>query len=85
MGVSLVLKCRQYSPEKITENMECEIMHVVVEEARDSYRHALPSSVPLIAVMGALAPKPIVTGLEKGECPTRNSLAYEPPCRIPPP
>ena len=55
VGVSLVLNCRQYSPEKITENMECEIMHVVVEEARESYRHALRSSVPLIAVVDALA------------------------------
>ena len=29
---------RNYSPEKITENVECEIMHVVVEEARESYK-----------------------------------------------
>ena len=32
------LPCRLYSQEKIRENLECEIMHVVVEEARDSYR-----------------------------------------------
>ena len=32
------LPCRLYNEEKIQENLECEIMHVVVEEARDSYR-----------------------------------------------
>jgi len=32
------LQKRNYSAEKINENMECEIMHVVVEEAHDSYK-----------------------------------------------
>lgn len=29
---------RGYSQKKITENIECEIMQVIVEEARDSYK-----------------------------------------------
>ncbi|KAI8815664.1 P-loop containing nucleoside triphosphate hydrolase protein [Fimicolochytrium jonesii] len=31
------LEKRNYPPKKITENIECEIMQVVLEEARDSY------------------------------------------------
>ena len=31
------LERRGYSERKIQENVECEIMHVVVEEARESY------------------------------------------------
>ena len=29
---------RNYSQAKIKENVQCEIMHVCVEEARESYR-----------------------------------------------
>jgi adenylate kinase len=29
--------CRGYSAKKIEENMECEIMQVVLEEAREGY------------------------------------------------
>ena len=32
------VSCRGYSKKKLSENMECEIMHVIVEEARESYR-----------------------------------------------
>lgn len=32
------LEKRGYSTDKITENIECEIMHIVEEEARESYR-----------------------------------------------
>ena len=31
------LEARQYSPFKISENLQCEIMQVVLDEARDSY------------------------------------------------
>lgn len=40
VAINLVFKCRGYSEKKIQENVECEIMHVVEEEARDSYRCA---------------------------------------------
>ena len=30
--------CSAYSAQKIRENVQCEIMHVIVEEASDSYR-----------------------------------------------
>lgn len=30
--------CRNYSADKVAENLECEIMHVAVEEALESYR-----------------------------------------------
>ena len=33
---------REYTERKLTENIECEIMHVVVEEAYESYRYAMP-------------------------------------------
>ena len=32
------LQGRGYRPEKVQENVQCEIMNVVVEEARSSYR-----------------------------------------------
>lgn len=35
---------RSYSDEKIAENMECEIMHIIVEEALESYRYSRPFS-----------------------------------------
>lgn len=35
---------RDYSERKLTENVECEIMHVVVEEAHESYRYSMKSS-----------------------------------------
>ncbi|KAK9804668.1 hypothetical protein WJX73_007626 [Symbiochloris irregularis] len=35
------LEKRGYSQAKITENVECEIMHVIVEEAFDSYKREL--------------------------------------------
>ncbi len=41
MRKDTVLLRRLYSEEKLRENLECEIMHVVVEEARDSYRSGL--------------------------------------------
>jgi broad-specificity NMP kinase len=31
------LQTRKYSEKKIQENVECEIMHVILEEALDSY------------------------------------------------
>jgi hypothetical protein len=30
--------CRAYSEKKVSENVECEIMQVVLEEAHDSYK-----------------------------------------------
>lgn len=42
------LQARGYSEKKLTENIECEIMQVLQEEARESYReeivHVLPSN-----------------------------------------
>lgn len=32
------LEKRGYGRKKIQENVECEIMHVIVEEARESYK-----------------------------------------------
>ncbi|EFN56289.1 hypothetical protein CHLNCDRAFT_144675 [Chlorella variabilis] len=44
------LEKRGYSRKKIQDNVQCEIMHVIVEEASDSYReeivHVLQSSTP---------------------------------------
>lgn len=41
------LEKRGYSTKKLQENVQCEIMHVIAEEARESYRtdivHALQS------------------------------------------
>eukprot|EP00955_Chlamydomonas_euryale_P055008 356004-Chlamydomonas_euryale.AAC.1 len=31
--------CRGYADNKIRENVECEIMQVVMEEARESYKY----------------------------------------------
>jgi len=36
---------RGYSQKKVSGNVECEIMHVIVEEARESYRWP-PAPVP---------------------------------------
>ena len=44
------VKCRGYSEKKIQENVECEIMHVVEEEARDSYRYAADNANHMVAV-----------------------------------
>mmetsp|Transcript_41785 Transcript_41785/g.69795 ORF Transcript_41785/g.69795 Transcript_41785/m.69795 type:complete len:174 (-) Transcript_41785:38-559(-) len=35
------LQARGYSEKKLQENMECEIMQVVLEEARESYKHEI--------------------------------------------
>ena len=35
------LQARGYSKKKLDENMECEIMQVVLEAARDSYAHEI--------------------------------------------
>jgi len=32
---------RGYEGRKLQENMECEIMHVIIEEARESYREEI--------------------------------------------
>ena len=32
---------RNYSQKKITENVECEIMQVLLEEAQDSYKEEI--------------------------------------------
>ena len=38
------LEARGYLPAKVSENVQCEIMNVVVEEARASYRQASSSA-----------------------------------------
>lgn len=42
------LEKRGYSEKKIQENVQCEIMHVIAEEARESYEeecvHVVPSN-----------------------------------------
>ena len=38
MSFGMLCACRGYAQKKITENVECEIMHVIVQEAMDSYR-----------------------------------------------
>ncbi|KAK9828514.1 hypothetical protein WJX72_000496 [[Myrmecia] bisecta] len=40
------LEKRGYSQKKITENVECEIMHVIAEEARESYRAEIVQILP---------------------------------------
>jgi len=35
------LSLRGYKGRKLNENIECEIMHVIVEEARESYREEI--------------------------------------------
>ncbi|KAL1915552.1 uncharacterized protein VTP21DRAFT_6676 [Calcarisporiella thermophila] len=40
------LKARGYSQRKITENIECEIMQVVLEEARESYAEEIVVELP---------------------------------------
>eukprot|EP00887_Chlorella_sp_A99_P004202 scaffold15.g4202.t1 len=46
------LERRGYAAAKIRGNVECEIMHAIVEEARESYRHA---GLPLCASRGVAA------------------------------
>lgn len=43
---------RGYSQKKVSGNVECEIMHVIAEEARESYRCAADASAS--ATAGAL-------------------------------
>lgn len=38
MSLNGAWACRGYPQKKISENVECEIMHVIVQEAMDSYR-----------------------------------------------
>lgn len=38
------LEKRGYEPKKISENVQCEIMAVIVEEARESYRCLSPGA-----------------------------------------
>eukprot|EP00891_Asterochloris_glomerata_P003006 jgi/Astpho2/3006/Aster-03315 len=40
------LEKRGYSKKKLSENMECEIMNVIVEEARGSYREEVVQVLP---------------------------------------
>ena len=49
---ALSVPCRGYSKKKLSENMECEIMHVIVEEARESYRWAACCMTPSRLVVG---------------------------------
>lgn len=37
---------RGYSQRKVTENIECEIMQVVLEEARESYKPEIVIELP---------------------------------------
>jgi broad-specificity NMP kinase len=37
----LCLSSRGYSEVKVRENVECEIMQVVLDEARESYDHSI--------------------------------------------
>ena len=54
--------CRGYHQKKIAENVECEIMHVIVEEARESYRWAKLAGIPpfIILEAGKLTQRPIL-------------------------
>ena len=42
--------CRGYEGKKLSDNIECEIMQTILEEARESYPaeivHELPSNTP---------------------------------------
>jgi len=40
------LESRGYSQKKIAENIECEIMQVVLDEARESYRAEVVMEMP---------------------------------------
>ncbi|KAK9844114.1 hypothetical protein WJX81_004783 [Elliptochloris bilobata] len=40
------LERRGYSQKKVSGNVECEIMHVIVEEARESYREEVVQVLP---------------------------------------
>ena len=39
------LEKRGYSSKKLQENIQCEIMHVIAEEARESYDHEIVHAV----------------------------------------
>jgi len=40
------LEKRGYPAKKVQENVQCEIMHVIVEEARESYPEEIVHCVP---------------------------------------
>lgn len=40
------LEKRGYSNKKLQDNVQCEIMHVIVEEARESYRKDIVHTAP---------------------------------------
>jgi adenylate kinase len=40
------LEKRGYGPKKLQDNVQCEIMHVIVEEARESYREEIVHTAP---------------------------------------
>jgi broad-specificity NMP kinase len=42
------LEKRGYSQKKLTENIECEIMQVCLDEAQDSYRKEIVWELPVL-------------------------------------
>ena len=38
MSAMVTVLCRGYPQKKITENVECEIMQVIVDEAQEAYK-----------------------------------------------
>eukprot|EP00882_Tetradesmus_deserticola_P024467 GHRQ01026739.1.p1 GENE.GHRQ01026739.1~~GHRQ01026739.1.p1 ORF type:complete len:125 (+),score=39.16 GHRQ01026739.1:200-574(+) len=68
------LERRGYSQAKITENVECEIMMVLLQEAHDSYDNnivvPLPSNTPL-----GMDSKSTCSGYCSGLQPTRANTA----------
>ena len=46
------LQARGYKQNKVTENVECEIMNVVIDDARESYRNEIIMELPSNSVGG---------------------------------
>ena len=59
LSLSALVSCRGYSSKKIQENVQCEIMHCMVEEATESYRCA-HTALEMAANASCVAPAPLI-------------------------
>lgn len=69
---------RGYTGRKLQENIECEIMHVIVEEARESYKEGVVRILKSDTVEDQDRNLDVILSLLNSECPPSDGARSSP-------
>jgi len=72
------LEQRGYTGRKLQENIECEIMHVIVEEARESYKEGVVRILKSDTVEDQDRNLDVILSLLNSECPPSDGARSSP-------